>query len=96
MSWPTFVYLYSGAMLACALLLRRVFRQKHKALLRTLVLGALLLLLADALAEQRGLWLIPRPSGVFVLASPAENVLVVVSAILNSLLPYLYLRRRSR
>lgn len=94
MSWPVFVLLYAAAMAVACFLGRRLWRHRPGALLRTLALGALLLLLADGLAEERGLWVIPRPSGLHILAAPAENLLVVLAAIVNSLLPYLYLKKR--
>ncbi len=96
MSWPTFVYAYAGVMALVCLAARRFFQDQPRRLLRTLILGALLLLIGDSLAEQRGLWLIPRPSGVYILAAPVENVLLVLAALLNSLVPYLLLKRHTR
>lgn len=96
MSWTTFVLAYAALMALALLLGRRAFRGGGRALARTLVFGACLLALADILAEQRGLWFIPRPSGLYLLASPVENLLLIVAALLNSLIPYVLLRGRSQ
>ena len=95
MTWTSFTVAYASVALLAVILCRRLFRRRWGHLARTLIFCTLLLLLGDAIAEQRGLWLIPQPAGVVFIDLPVENLLVVVATLLNSLLPYLLLKDRS-
>lgn len=95
MTWTSFTLTYAALILCFTIMYRRLFAGAAMCLVRTLIFGTLLLLLGDALAEQRGLWLIPRPRGVYILDLPVENSIIVLATLLNSLVPYLILRRRS-
>ena len=96
MPWAELIYAYLAAMLAAIVLGRRLVGGAWWAYCRTLLFGTLILLLADALAEERGLWDVPEPVGLFVLEVPVETVLLVLATLMNSLLLYLLAANRGR
>lgn len=97
MPWAELIYVYLAAMLVATALGRRLIGGAWWPYCRTLLFGTLILVLADAIAEERGLWTVPEPIGLFVLEVPLETVLLVLATLMNSLLLYLLVsRRRSR
>lgn len=89
MSWIDFVYLYTGVMLIATLACRRLLTGRWWRYTRTLAAGTLVLLLGDAIAEERELWVVPKPVGIYILEVPAETVLLILASLASSLLPYL-------
>lgn len=96
MSWLPFTLLYLGATGVAAYLGRRLLSPHWGRLVRVILFGTLLLLLGDAIATQRALWEIQRTAELYLLGAPIENFILVVATLLNSLLPYLYLRERAQ
>jgi len=89
MPWMSLIVAYTAAALVATVLSRRLLAGQWWRFSRTLLVGTLLLLLGDAIAEERSLWTVPRPSGLYVLELPIETVLIVASTLVNSLLLYL-------
>ncbi len=96
MSWLPLIAAYLLVMIALTWRMRGHFSGRWAALLRTLLAGSLLLMLGEVIAEERGLWAVPRPLGLFLFKAPAEGFLLVVATLLNSLLPYVALRQRAK
>ena len=103
MSWIPFVGSYALVTLAVGIALHRrgVLRLGSPGIGRTIAVVSLLLLLGELLAEERGLWTIPVHSGVLVLRTPLESLLLIATTAFSSLqiyaaVEYLLQRRGDR
>lgn len=94
--WTDLIYPYLGAAVLATALAHRLLRGQWWRYTRALALTTLILLLGEAIAEERGLWTVTQPSGHYVLAVPIEAVLLVLATLVNSLLPYVWLEKRRR
>lgn len=93
MPWMSLIVAYTAAALVATVLCRRLLAGQWWRYARTLLVGTVILLLGDAIAEERSLWVVPRSSGLYVLEIPIETVLIVASTLVNSLLLYLLVSR---
>lgn len=96
MSWWPLILVYTACLFLATLLQQREISSQSGALLRTLAAGTLILMLGELIAEERGFWFITHHSGLLFLSAPIEGALLVIATLLNSLLPYLWLKRRMR
>lgn len=96
MTWTELVILYILGVSALATCVRHLFVNRLGRMIRTLLFGGTILLLGDIIAEQRRLWLIPKPMGGLLLGAPAENFLLATASLLLSLILYLLLAGRSQ
>jgi hypothetical protein len=96
MNWTDFSFLYLLANLATLALVGRYGSGEWKAPLRALIFASLILLVFDALAEQRRFWWFPNLCGLQVFEVPVENIAITVGTVANSLTLYLLFDGRLR
>ena len=85
MSWIEFSSYYLLANFILVLSSYRLFRDRWALVVRAVTFSVLILMIGDALAEARGLWLIPKPFGPTVAGVPVENIFITTGTVLNSL-----------
>lgn len=101
MNWLPFVLCYAAVtfMIGVGLHVKGQLRLDSPATARAVISASLLLLLGELLAEERGLWLIPAHSGLLLLRTPLESLLLIIATVLSSLQIYVLagyvLRRRA-
>ena len=96
MTWTEFSFIYAVVNLAILVVVCRRLSLGLGRLFRTLVAVAAILIVFDALAENRHIWSFPRTLGLEFLGVPIENVWIILGSATNSLLCFLLFDGRPR
>jgi hypothetical protein len=96
MTWTEFSFIYFAVNLAILAVACHRLSLGWGRLIRTLVAAAAILIVFDALAENRRIWSFPRTLGLEILGVPIENVWIILGSATNSLLCFLFFDGRPR
>lgn len=96
MTWPEFAIAYALLNFAILAVFRHKLAIRWGLLVRTLFGVSAILLVFDALAESRLLWMFPHTLGLEILGVPIENVWIILGSATNSLLWFLLFAGRLR
>lgn len=96
MTWPEFALTYTLLNFAILAAFRQKLAVRWGLLVRTLLGVSAILLVFDALAESRRLWMFPHTLGLDILGVPIENVWIILGSAMNSLLCFLLFAGRLR
>lgn len=87
-SWLLFSVVYTTVVGVAVVIRRSAFKTRWSVLFRATVATTLILWVGDQIAESRGLWLLSRPSNLFLFDVPLENLALTGAAVIHALLCY--------
>lgn len=94
MNWSEFSLAYALSNLLALTIVAHKKNAPWAPILRAAIGATAILLVFDALAENRDLWSFPQTWKIEALGIPVENVLIVIGSTMNSLLWFLLLAVR--